>query len=349
MYYLLDKNLDIVDTIETYKSVIWTTRYYESGDFELYIPASQKMLDTIKQDYYVVRDDDYTQAMIVKNIQVITNVEEGNYLIVTGKSLKSILSQRIIWAQTTVNGTVEACVRRLVNDNAISPINPERKINRLILGSEIGFSQTMTAQFTGDNLEDAIKEICKTYKLGYDILLDLDEKQFIFILYQGTDRSYNQNVNPHVIFSNEFENLLTTNYTENSENYKNVALVAGEGEGINRRTVTVGEASDLERYEIFVDARDVSSNDGEIGDTEYINSLIERANETLSEAIVTKAIDGEVEANFTYKLNEDYFLGDVVEVINEYGIEMTPRIIEVIESEDDSGRYTIPTFATDEV
>lgn len=349
MYYLLDKDLNIVDTIETYKSVIWTTRYFDTGDFELYIPASQKMLDTIKKDYYVIRDDDYTQAMIVKNIQITTDIEEGNYLIVTGKSLKSILSQRIIWAQTTVTGSVEACVRRLVNDNAINPINPERKISRLILGSEIGFSQTMTAQFTGDNLEDVVKEICKTYKLGYDILLDLDEKQFIFILYQGADRSYNQNVNPHVIFSNEFENLLATNYTESGENYKNVALVAGEGEGINRRSVTIGSASDLDRYEVFVDARDVSSNDGEISDVEYIDSLIERGQERLSESIITKAIDGEVEANFTYKLNEDYFLGDVVEVINEYGIEMTPRIIEVIESEDDSGRYTIPTFATDEV
>lgn len=347
MYYLLDKDLNIVDTIETYKSVIWTTRYYDSGDFELYIPTSQKMVDTIKKDFYIVRDDDYTQAMIIKNIQITTDIEEGNYLIITGKSLKNILSQRIIWSQTTVNGTVEACIRRLVNDNAINPINPERKINRLILGSEIGFSQTMTTQFTGDNLEEVIKEICKTYKLGYDVLLDLDEKQFIFILYQGADRSYNQEINPHVIFSNEFENLLATNYIENGENYKNVALVAGEGEGINRRTITVGEASDLERYEVFVDARDVSSNNGEINDNDYFDSLIEKANEALSESIITKAIDGEVEANYTYKLNEDYFLGDIVEVINEYNIEMTPRIIEVIESEDDSGRYTIPTFATD--
>lgn len=48
-------------------------------------------------------------------------------------------------------------------------------------------------------------------------------------------------------------------------------------------------------------------------------------------------------------MNEDYFLGDVVQVINEYGISAAPRIVEIIESEDENGKSTVPTFSTWEV
>ena len=50
-----------------------------------------------------------------------------------------------------------------------------------------------------------------------------------------------------------------------------------------------------------------------------------------------------------YVLNKDYFLGDIVQVINEYGISATPRIIEIIESEDENGTSVVPTFSTWEV
>lgn len=347
-YYLLNTSLEIVNILETYKSVIWTTRYYTSGDFELYIPATQDMINLIKKDYYIVRSDDLTQAMIVENIQITTDVEAGDYIIITGKSLKSILSRRIIWNQTILSGRVEKCVRQLVNENAIASSITARNIPNLILGSELGITDTISVQFTGTNLEEAIVEICKSYHLGYDILLDWDTKKFVFILYKGTDRSYDQSENPYVVFSNEYENLLTSNYQATTGDYKNVAKIAGEGEGVDRRTATIGTATGLNRYELFVDARDISSNDGAVTDSDYTNLLVEKGNTSLAEHTLTEAIEGEVAANYTYKINEDYFLGDVVSVVNEYGIAMTPRIIEVIESEDDTGKYIIPTFSTDE-
>lgn len=345
-YYLLNKSLEIVDLIDTYKSVIWTTRFYESGDFELYIPASSKLINVLKRDYLIVRADDSTQAMIIQDINIDTDIEQGNYITVTGKSLKHILDRRIIWQQTTLNGNVETCLRQLVTDNAINPSVADRKIDNLILGAKIGLTDVMSAQFTGDNLEETIQSICKSYKIGYDVLLDIENKLFIFIIFKGLDRSYNQSDNPFVVFSNEYENLLKTSYKSSSSNFKNVALVAGEGEGAARKTAVAGSGKGLDRYEIYVDARDVSTNEGEISDSEYNELLIERANEKLSEHSNIESIEGDVEANYTYKVNEDYFLGDIVEVINEYGVEMTPQITEIIESEDDSGKSVIPTFTT---
>lgn len=346
-YYLLDTNLNYVQVIEVYASMIWTTRYFEPGDFELYTPANAALINALKKDYYIIRDDDLTQAMIIKNIQVTTDVENGDYITITGQSLKSILNRRIIWTQTNLNGNLEMMLRQLVTDNAINPTVAARKISRLVLGDTIGLTQTINAQYTGGNLGETLTEIGQTYGIGYDVLLDLENKQFKFVLLQGKNLTYNQNVNPRVVFSNDHENLLTTNYTYNSDEYKNVALVAGEGEGTARKTATIGAASDLSRYELYVDARDVSSNEGEISAAEYTDLLLARGTEELSEYTVIETIEGEVETNYTYKPNVDYFLGDIVEVINAYGVSMTPRIIEIIECTDENGFTCIPTFATD--
>ena len=349
MLYLLDTNLNFVAPLENFKSKIWTTRYYVSGDFELYIPATADLINLIKDDYYITRDDDFTQGMIIKNIQITTDIDEGNFIIVTGKSLKSILNRRIIWTKTTVNGTVEYCVRKLISDNIINPTIPERKINNFILGAELGITDKMRAQYTGKNLGEVVSEICMNHKLGYDILLDLEEKQFVFVLFKGSNRSFNQNENSYVIFSNEFENLLSTTYTHSAENFKNVALVAGEGEGVNRKTCVVGSGSGLNRYEIYVDSRDTSSESesGTLTDDEYCEILSEKGSESLSEYVTVDYVEGDVETNHQWEFNKDYFLGDIVEVVNEYGQHMQPQITEVIESEDDTGINVVVTFATE--
>lgn len=352
MYYLFDKDLNIICPIETYKSLIWATRYYDSDDFELYIPVSQYMLEVLRKDYYIARDtDEFSEPMIIEDIQISTDAEQGNYLIVTGRSLKSILSRRIIWGQTTVTGKVFTCIRRLVNDNAVNPVDSARKISRLKLADEsegANIASTMTAQFAaGDNLETVVQDICKTYRLGYVVTLDVKRKEFVFHIYEGTNRSYSQTSQIPVVFSYEYENLLSTNYKRSTKNYKNVALVLGEGEGVDQKRTSVGSASDLERYEMLVDASNISSNDGEITDVDYYAALSEQGKESLYENSATTSMDGEIALDHTFVLNRDYFLGDIVEVINEYGIEMTPRIVEIIESDDDTGHYVIPTFSTD--
>ena len=84
---------------------------------------------------------------------------------------------------------------------------------------------------------------------------------------------------------------------------------------------------------------------------DYQKLLQEEGLENLSsdENSILENITGEVEASTNYTFGKDYFLGDIAEVFNEYGIATTPRIIEIIESEDDTGTYTIPTFSTWEV
>lgn len=340
--YILDKIFKPIALIDNASSVIWADRYYDTGDFEIYIPASTKILSILQEEYYVKRMDS-DMVGIIEKINLQTDIENGDYITASGRDLKSILERRIIWNQSNLSGKVEMILRQLVNENVINPTMAARKIPNIKLGTIKGFTETAEFQVTGDNLMEKIIELCKTAEIGWKVTLTA-EGEIVIDFYRGENRSYSQSVNPYVVFSPTFDNLLTTETAQDITTFKNAALVAGEGEGTARKTVAIGTASGMARRELFIDARDISSNNDEISHSKYIKLLTERGNEELAEAVKTLGVSGTAETTLTYKLNEDYFLGDTVAVENEYGTKANSKILEVIECEDESGVSIIPTF-----
>lgn len=335
--YVLNKNLETIAIIDSYKSLIWTKRYYTYGDFELYIPADENLLNYLKQDYYLIRDDDES-VMIIEKIEITTSIEEGDFFIITGRSLESILTRRIIWYQTNISTSNPVNgIYQLISANAINT-NTARKILNLSFDSSFSISATLNIQITGDNLMDAITEICKEFGIGFKVILQ--NGNFICSCYQGEDTD--------VIFSKEFDNLISSNYVSDFTEYKNCGLVAGEGEGRARKTIpiwnTENEPSGLDRREAYIDARDMSTNDGEISENEYMNKLSQRGKEKLNEFVAIKSFESEIETQMTYQYKTDYNLGDLVTIENEFGIISKPRIIEIIESWNETGYSAIPTF-----
>lgn len=348
--YVLNKNFDVVGVVDDYTSVIWTTRYFTKGDFELFLSASKSNIELLQKDYYLVRENDvksncYKNVMIIRNIQIQTDEEQGDNLIVTGYCLKSILTRRVIVNQTILNGRVENCIKQLINENIIEPTDTGRAINNFVFGvNSLINTHSMSLQVTGKNLEETISEICNSYGYGYDVYIN-DNKQFVFYLYEGANRSYSQEENPHVVFSSEFDNLLTSDFISNADNFANVAIVAGEGEGVARKKAVAGNVTGLERFEVFIDSRNSSTNEGAISDSEYNTMLVEEGYEALQEHIVTTSFEGDIDNTLNYTINKDYFLGDLVQVENDYKISAQTRIIEVIESEDENGANIITTFS----
>ena len=89
------------------------------------------------------------------------------------------------------------------------------------------------------------------------------------------------------------------------------------------------------------------------GDTEKITvtdftylKLIQLLGENaLAQHISTQEFSGAVDTIDTYEYKTDYNLGDVVNVVNDYGISATARIVEVMESEDNEDGLVIePKF-----
>lgn len=336
---ILNKDLEIVTIIDIYESLIWTKRYCTHGDFELYIPANTEMLSYLKQDYYVTRDDDDT-VMIIEKIEIQTDVENGDYYIITGRSLENILNRRIVWTQSNLSGNVVKELYRVLANNIGTAALPSRQISNFTFAEPLDIEDTIDMQVTGDDLESLVTEICKQYGLGYKVTIN-DDKNFVFSMYKGTLTE--------VYFSPEFDNLITSDYISDKTNYKNVAKVFGEGEGSARRSIAVGSASGLNRREMYVDARDISSNEGEISATMYNSMLTARGKEKLQETLFTKTFEGSVEPSMTFEYKRDYDLGDIVTVTNQYGVTTKPRIVEIIENWDDTGHKVVPTFEEWEV
>ncbi len=123
------------------------------------------------------------------------------------------------------------------------------------------------------------------YGLGWNIDLDLKNKRFVFVVKEGRNLVANQTGLPQAIFSTEFETIESLEYTESDFDYKNFAVVAGQGEGIERRIISIGDAAGADRYEMFVDARDVSEEDDKGNprpDEKVIADLNKSGNEKMS-------------------------------------------------------------------
>ena len=347
--YVLDE-FQIVGMLDTYKSLIWNEQYFGYGDLQLIVQATPENLSQLTTGRYLVREDcitsnGYTNVMIIENVQVSFSVENGVLMTVTGKSLKNLLSRRIVWQQITLSGEIEDTIRQVILDNVIHPTNKERTITNFILGDEKGFTETADIQLLGENIAEWLQTVCETNAYGWKI--DIINNQYVFSLYKGTDRTVNQSTVTPVIFSKDFDNLITADNKSSIETYKNSALVIGEERNGEKVTVGIGDATDLNRYETKIDGSSVTSNGGIILPPQYDELLIGYGTEELGKLKTQNTVEATIDPNGIYKLNRDYFLGDLVTL--ETIQNANSRITEIIYSEDENGISIVPTFSEWEV
>ena len=355
---VLDTNLEPFAVFDTYSSLIWTDRYNECGDFEIYTAMTEDLLTYIKQDYYLRRSDS-DHVMIIEKLEIDTDAENGNNITITGRSLESLLDRRIIWNQTLLSGNFQDGIEKLLNENVISPSNESRKISNFKMEKSTDSEITglmIEAEYKGDNLYDVLTTLCAERSIGFKVTLSNDN-QFVFSLYSGEDRSYDQTNNPYVIFSPNFDNLISSNYIESRSSLKNVTLVSAEDsdnrpeeEGAEAPLVetAVGNVSGMNRREIFTDYGSISrktDDDRTLSDSEITAMLRQKGKETLSENAEVLSFEGEAETSLMFRYGEDFFIGDIVQVEDHYGHETRARVIELITSDATDGFSIYPTFS----
>lgn len=234
--YILDENFERVFCIDVFNSLVWNDKYMGYGDFKLRLAFNQLANDVVnfivnkkKQnlDVYIKME---TDIMIIDTFEMTTEAESGYYIDISGKGLESILERRIIWGVEILEGNLHDEVKRLINDAIINPENHLRKIDNFIFEDSVDeriLELWITAQYTGDVLYEVIYNICESNKLGFRITLNTSN-QFVFKLFKGQNRSFDQDKNSYVIFSPMYDNLTNSDYINSSNTYKNVSLVAGE-------------------------------------------------------------------------------------------------------------------------
>lgn len=344
---------------DSFSSLLWDIEYYQCGAFEVYIAASPQNIEIFRTGRIVGRDDDKEHFGLIESVEIQTDAEDGDYLIVRGRFLMCLLERRIIYP--TVNFTKETSyadiVKTIVQFNAV--VSGVRKIPGLSFGTSSGscWEQKTKLQISYENLMEWIYTICEKIGGTANIRLNKisgEQYEMILELSQGYDRSIMQSDNPHIVFSDGYNNLLSFSYVTDISAKKNFAYILGKGEGAERkRTVYFDgdEPSFLGRYEVYADAKDMSDEeqiDGEtkpIPEDEYIELLKERGKEKIVLPLTASESQIAVQS-MQFQYNKDYFVGDYVTVEHRrFGL-IRPKIqlIGMIESFDQNGRNLAPTF-----
>lgn len=356
---IFNRDLELQGIIDIFTSFRWSRRYYKVGEFELHCALNTDTLELLKRGNIIYKKDD-VEAGYIETRQLKTGTDGQELLEVSGKFLTNYLDRRISWDRVNFTGKTEDLMRKLVLDNFINPTVANRKINNLILGNLKGFVEDIKYQNSFGNILECLENISSTSNLGYRNLVDIRNKKILFDVYKGVDRTVNQSLIAPCIFSRYFENILEQSYFDSLNNYRNTCLIAGAGEGTNRKVTSIEQGVGLDRYELYVDARDiqdtkqVEKNDSE-GNTitedapipweEYEPQLIQRGKEKLSECYEIKTFDSKINTLGNNVYRRDYDLGDIVTISDEkWGLQVDTRITE-IEEIYEGGKVEInPTF-----
>ena len=362
-----NSNREIIGILDDFQSIIWETNYYSTGAFEVYLRAVPQYINVLQIGNYVTRPDDENIG-IIENINVEYSEEFGKMIAASGRFAKSILDRRIIYnasGNTTgklsispviSSGLVETAVRKLVTDHIISSPQTARNISFITLGELQGITKkivdesgkTTQLQTSFGNLLEYTDEMLHSYELGAKMVFDRETLQLKYTVYEGKDRSRNNTQNNlPIIMSQEYDNFFSSKYEKNTTQIKNTALIGGEGEGADRFCTMIGiNAVGLNRREVWIDASaqsktyEVNGEQKQYTDDEYLALLKSAGTQTIADYQTTEIYDGELNINaLTYKT--DFNVGDIITVEdNELNIYINPRIIAVIENQNESG-YSI--------
>lgn len=361
---ILDSKFTMVDILDSFETFYWNDRYNAYGDFEITMPVLVNHLEFIRINNYVsIKESD--RLMIIEDVTTKTDPEHGDSLVISGRSLDSILTRRIVWGAFEMKSSVQAIIQNLLNQNLISPSNPNRKIPNFSfsLSTDSAVSSIMgEVKLFGDGIYESVAGLCQANNLGFKVL-PFGEGGFRMNLYAGLDRSWGQTDRVPVVFSHGYENLLESNYIQTEVEYISNALVRGDDDSVTMEVFRKNERTGLARREMFIDTgiqpeeqevtKILVDQDGnpqsitetiKIYDASYYNQMLMEAKIEMAKHKVTEAFDSEVDTTHQFFYGKDYDLGDIVQVENRYGFEGRCRITEVMRSRDASGPRLIPTF-----
>lgn len=366
---------EVIGIIDTANSIIWRSIYYGVGDFEIYAAATTANTAMLVEGNYVTRPNNF-ECGIIEHIEKKDDDSEGKMIVASGRFLKSILDRRVVYSATlsgigynyiwncaanVLQGNVEAAVRKLIADNAVNATDANRNIPEIhwtnedvsglpdiiVTDDSSGEEEDAEKQVTYKNLLDYSDGVLKEYECGAKMWLDRDLLKFRYKIYKGVDRSRDSATHEPIIFSTEFDNLKSSNYTIDSSAYKTTALIGGEGEGTERKCAfSYAWIKGLERRETFVDASSISSTykDAEGEEQSYTietyrKMLEAQGRQTIAELQKVETFDGEIDlTNSNFKYGEDYALGDIVTIEDkDLGKYINARITVVTEVQDDNG------------
>lgn len=354
---IMTRDFNLINEIDQYSSLQITRSWHGIGDIELRINRYIRGASELTKGRIIFPHSHLNKAYVIlyREIELNENGKITENWIIRALSLKAWLAQRLTYppdhtSYDNKQGDAESVMQHYVNNNVVNPIDVNRIMQDIALAPNLNRGSTVSWQSRFKNLAEELSEISLISGIGWNVEVDIGNKLFIFKPLEGRDLTVNQTALPPAIFSPEFNTLGQLSYVESELDYKNYAIVAGQGEGVDRRIVYVGESTGFERYELFVDARDINEEtDDEESmprpEQDIINDLVNRGHQKLAEHEQEIYMEGHALTKSRLIYENDYDLGDLVTLQNrEWGITMDALITEVKEIFEPSGQKIELTF-----
>lgn len=366
---IFSPNIEFEAEISNYESLMFTRSWSGIGDLELRINRYKNYTETLKKGNIIVVGNQLHKAYIIlhKEIELDEKGKITENWIIKALELKSVVGRRITLppshtAYDNRRGAAETVMKHYVTNNVTNPSDSNRKIEQILITDDMERGRNVNWQSRFKNVAEEMTEISLFSGIGWQMAVDYEFKKWIFDVSEGRNLTVNQTVNNPVIFSPQFENIKNMSFSDSDLNYRNTAYVAGQGEGVDRRVLELGESQGLSRFELFVDARDVAEetdDDEPRPPSEIVEDLTSRGEQKLSELdteifleaqIMTpiervEKVSEKVKIYSTFMYEQDYDLGDIVTIQNlDWGITLDTRITQVQEVYEPKGFQLEVTF-----
>lgn len=347
---IFDKDFQTIGSIKVFNTLLWYRRYYSPGIFELHLSANY--FDLINSGRYLYRND-RTELGVIREVNFTKGEKSEKTAYCKGFFSEHLLNNNVIHPVFNQTGKPDVLAHNIVDTYLINPVDKKRKINADIrLGELVGLGTPTTLQNTGDEVGEKLYEVLKTQEMSQRLVFNYLENTLTYEVWQGKDRTDRQTENSWAIFSDSFRNIKNAQYDHDESDCKNVAYVAGEGEGAARIVIEVDirPSPDEERRELWVDARDLQQHSDNVNytDAQYRDMLFQRGLEKLTEYNAIEKIDSNVDpdANLIYGI--DFDLGDLCTYrYSDVNIECSKRITEIQEVLEGPKRTLSVIFGND--
>lgn len=349
-----DQELTPLGVIDEIASLLWTPTYWNEGtvgDIKLLAPMSENNKRLLTKGNIMVLHDgtaDYTneagtwrRGTQIRYRRITKDTEGAEQIEVQGHFLKKWLSKRVMINKIAMTGTEQEKINRIVAENCGTDAETKRQFKQfsILAQEDLGGSST---EYSNKDFSDVGKEIydrAVVGKLGYDILINENTRQYGFWLYKGRDlTSGNGKGNTPAVFSREFDNVNEQEYTESDEGSRNVMYATGAANdnGVTPLVEIDNGGTGIDRNEVYVDMSSISRKytkdkvEVTITEAEYLKMLAAAAGDGLEDYGETVAFTANINIASNLKYGKDFYLGDRITCIEKnWGIRMDARITAV--------------------
>lgn len=314
---IYDEDLNLVEPIgDNYISCLWTEGYNTVESFTLELIAKESYVKKIKPDMYVKRID-RTNVMVIKTIEL-----KGDSLVISGKQAVAVLDDVAFVGKIDAGQPIDTLLVNAYNNSNKYP-------NVNVIGG--GISDAYEHQISNKSVFEICDLVCQERDVGF--VASKVDKRIEISVYKPE--------NEPVRFSSFFGNLKFSSSINSFENFKNYAIILGEGEDENRKKAYLDLSNGGKRREVIIDAKDLRQEEEET-EEDYIKRLVARGAEKLLEK--TKVFSVDV-VNLPKGWGIDYDLGHkVLIVIPEQGLKYETRVVKFQEKSQQGIDEVVVTF-----